>query len=41
MDNDVLTTLKILISGESGVGKSRYKNRFGSESKASEFEIWQ
>ena len=29
MDNDVLTTLKILITGESGVGKSRYKNRFG------------
>ena len=29
MDNDVLTTLKILIIGESGVGKSRYKNRFG------------
>ena len=25
MDNDVLTTLKILIIGESGVGKSRYE----------------
>lgn len=24
MENDVLTTLKILIVGESGVGKSRY-----------------
>lgn len=28
MDPSVLTTLKILITGESGVGKSRYMQRF-------------
>lgn len=26
--NDVITTLKILIIGESGVGKSRYVNKY-------------